>query len=159
MLLGSIWGVSAAGAATIEVQSSTPAPPAPGRTQFVGLKVNSKGVALKLSCSSADGQGCSGTIFVTSNETLQGKKVLAVGSSNRTKVPVRIAQASFSLAAGGTSTVQFKLNSTGVALLRRFHAISAVVLANEEIPNNGLFVFLLHEVRFTESKSKHKKHH
>ena len=66
--------------------------PAPGLAHFVSLKLSSTGIALRLSCSSTDGQGCSGTTYITANETLQGKKVVAVGASNRTKAPVRIAR-------------------------------------------------------------------
>ncbi len=144
---------------------SCPAPvkpqaPVPGLTHFVSLKTSSTGVALRLSCSSTDGQGCSGTIFVTSDETLQGKKVVAVSASNHTKLSVRIGQASFSLPAGGTATFQVKLNATGLQLLRQFHAMSAYVLANEEVVNGSPpFIFLFHSARFSEpTKQKHKKH-
>jgi hypothetical protein len=140
--------------------------PAPGLTHFVSLKLSSTGVSLRLSCSSADGKGCSGAIYVTSNETLQGKKVVAVGASNRTKAPVRIGQASFSMAAGATVTYQVKLNSTGLTLLRHFHAFSAWVLANEVMPSDSQVIFFLHDARFSEPKQKHKpkntkskKHH
>jgi hypothetical protein len=132
--------------------------PAPGLTHFVSLKLSSTGIALGLSCSSADGQGCSGTIYVTSDETLKGKKVLAVGASNRTRASVRIGQASFSLSAGATATFQVKLNSTGLELLHHFHAFSAWVLANEAMPNDSQVIFLLHDARFSESKQKQKKH-
>jgi hypothetical protein len=146
-------------------KSSPPARPAPGLTRFVSLKTSSTGVALRLSCSSTDGQGCSGVIYVTLNETLKGKKVVAVSAANRMEVPARIAEASFSLPAGGTATFPAKLNSTGKALLRRFHAISAFVLANEASPTSSPFIFLLHTVRFIEprkhssNKHKHKPRH
>jgi len=91
------------------------------------------------------------------SSTLQGKKVLAVGASNRTRVPVRIAQASFSLAAGAGATFQVKLNSTGLALLHHFHAVSAWVLANEAMPSDSQVIFLLHDARFSEPKQKRKK--
>lgn len=132
------------------------APPAPGLTHFVSLKTSSTGAALRLSCSSTDGLGCSGTIFITSDETLQGKKVIAVSARHTTKAPVRLGQASFSLPAGATATIQVRLTSTARALLRRFHSISAFVLANEAGPNNAQFIFLLHGVRFSEPK--HKAH-
>jgi hypothetical protein len=148
----------------LTVQQQSPAPeltaqkqtPVPGLTHFVSLKLSSTGLALQLSCSSTDGQRCSGSIFVTSNETLQGKKVVAVGVSNRTKASVRIGHASFSLAAGATATFQVKLNSTGLALLRHFHAFSAWVLANEAMPSTSQVIFFLHDARFSEPKQKHK---
>jgi hypothetical protein len=145
----------------VTIGKSAP-PPSPGLTQFVSLKTSSTGVALRLSCSSTDGRGCSGTIYVTLNETLRGKKVVAVSAAKRTEVPVRIAQASFSLPAGGSATFPAKLNSAGKALLRRFHAISAFVLANEASPTSTPFIFLMHTVRFIEPKkhkSKHKSPH
>lgn len=152
-------GAIATGPAPVQ-QQQTPAPgdPVLGLTHFVSLKTSSTGAALRLSCSSSDGQGCSGAIFITSDETLQGKKVIAVGTSNnRTKMSVRIGQGSFSLAAGATATFQIKLNSTGLQLLRHFHTISAWVLANEAMANNsGPVIFLLHEALF-ESKKKQKK--
>jgi hypothetical protein len=138
-------------------QQTKAAPPAPGLTHFVSLGLSSTGIALRLSCTSTDGQGCSGTIYVTSNETLRGKKVVAVGTSGRAKTPVRIAQASFSLPAGATATFHVKLNSTGLELLRKFHAYSAWVLANEAMPNDSQVIFLLHDARFSESKQKPKK--
>jgi hypothetical protein len=132
--------------------------PAPGLTHFVSLKTGSTAAALRLSCSSTDGLGCSGTIFVTSDETLQGKKVLAVTAS-RSVLPVRIAQASFSLTSGSTATIQLKLNSTGLELLHRFHAISAFVVANEASPTSTPFIFLFHTTRFIQpGKHKSKKH-
>ncbi|MGP8242432.1 MAG: hypothetical protein ACLQQB_11815, partial [Solirubrobacteraceae bacterium] len=74
--------------------------------------------------------------------------------------PVRIAQGSFSLPAGATATFQVKLNSTGLELLRKFHAYSAWVLANEAMSNNSQVIFLLHDARFSEPSKKRgsKKH-
>ena len=142
-----------------------PRPPVPGLTRYISRKITSTGVALTLSCVSTDGLGCSGTIFLTTNELLQGKKVIAVGASHRTRGSVRLGQASFSLAAGATATFTAKLNSTGLALLRHFHAISGFVLANEASPTSTPFIFLLDGVRFSEPTkhkrrhSKHPKHH
>ncbi len=155
------------GAAATE-PAPAPGGPALGLTHYVSLKTSSTGAALRLSCSSSDGQGCSGAIFITSDETLQGKKVIAVGTSNnRTKASVRIGQGSFSLAAGATATFQVKLNSTGLQLLRRFHTISAWVLANEAMASNSSpVIFLLHEALFESKKKRHptqsghpNKHH
>jgi len=142
-----------------------PQPPVPGLTHYISRKLSPTGVALTLSCSSTDGLGCSGTIFLTANETLQGKKVLAISAAHRTMASVRLGQASFALAAGATATFQVKLNSTGRALLRRFHAISGFVLANEASPTSTPFIFLLDGVRFSEPQqpkrrhSGHPKHH
>jgi len=143
---------------------SAPPPPARGLTHFVRLKTNAKGAALTLSCTSTDGLGCSGEIFLTTDETRQGKKVIAVGASKRrkrTRVSVRIGQAPFSLPAGSTETFQVKLNSTGLRLLRRFHTISAWVLANETMTNNSPVIFLLHSTLFRQAKHKpkHKPRH
>jgi hypothetical protein len=147
----------------LTVQAPTTGPtvqkqaPAPGLTHFVSLELDSTGIALRLSCSSTDGQGCSGAIFITSDETLKDKKVVAVGASNRTAASVRIGQASFSLPAGATATFRVKLNSTGLELLHHFHAVSAWVLANEAMPSDSQVIFLLHDARFSEPKQKHKK--
>jgi hypothetical protein len=147
------------------VQKPPPSPPRPGLTRYLSRKLTSTGVALTLSCVSTDGLGCSGTIFLTTNEILQGKKVIAVGSSRRTSGSVRLGQSSFALAAGATATFTAKLNSTGLKLLRHFHAISAFVLANEVSPTSTPFIFLLDGVRFSEPQkherrhTKHPKHH
>jgi len=138
--------------------SVPPRPAVPGLTRYIGRKITSTGVALTLSCVSTDGLGCSGTIFLTTNEILQGKKVIAVGASHRTRGSVRLGQAPFALAAGATATFQVKLNPTGLKLLRHFHAISAFVLANEASPTSTPFVFLLDGVRFSEPK-QHKQRH
>jgi hypothetical protein len=163
--IGSFPAVVDMGAA--EFQSAAPSclpprPPARGLTHFVSLRTTSKGAALRLSCTSTDGLGCSGEIFLTTDETRQGKKVIAVGASKRTKrttVSVRIGQAPFSLPAGGTATFQVKLNSTGLQLLRRFHTISAWVLANETMTNSSPVIFLLHSTLFSQPKHKHKSKH
>jgi hypothetical protein len=136
-----------------------PAPPPPGLTHFVRLKTNAKGAALTLSCSSTDGLGCSGTIFITTDELLHGKKIVAISLEGRTKVAVRLAQTSFSIPAGATATTQVKLNSTGLKLLRRFHAFSTFLIANEASPTSDPFIFLFHTARFSEPKPKPKKHH
>ena len=166
--IGSFPAVVDMGAA--EFQSAAPSclpprSPARGLTHFVSLRTTSKGAALRLSCTSTDGLGCSGEIFLTTDETRQGKKVIAVGASKRTKrtkrttVSVRIGQAPFSLPAGGTATFQVKLNSTGLQLLRRFHTISAWVLANETMTNSSPVIFLLHSTLFSQPKHKHKSKH
>jgi hypothetical protein len=136
------------------------APPrAPGLTHFVRLKTNAKGAALTLSCSSTDGLGCSGTIFITTDELLHGKKIVAISLEGRTKKSVRLAQTRFSIAPGATATIQVKLNSTGLTLLRRFHAFSTFLIANEASPTSDPFIFLFHTARFSEPKPKPKKHH
>jgi hypothetical protein len=146
------------------VQKSPPAPPRPGRTNFVSLKTSSTGASLRLSCSSTDGLGCSGTIYVVAEETLHGKRVIAADAA-RDRRSVTIGQAPFSLPVGATATFAVKLNAAGRALLHRFHSISAFVLANEASPTSTPFIFLLHETRFSEPKqhkqrhSKHPKHH
>jgi hypothetical protein len=145
-------------------QKLPPAAPRPGRTQFVSLETSSTGAALRLSCTSAEAQRCTGTIYIVAEETLHGKQVIAVGSA-RHRRSATIGQAPFSLPAGGTATFTVKLNAAGRALLRRFHAISAYVSANEASPTSTPFIFLLHEARFSEPKqhgrgqSKHPKHH
>ena len=151
LLLGLSSAVAGASAAT------TTAGPL-GLTHFVSLRSSSTGVALRLSCSSTDGQGCSGAIFLTSDETRQGKKVIAVGTRNhRTRVSVRLGQASFSLAAGATATFRVKLDATGFQLLRKLHTFSAWVLANEAMAGTStLAIFLLHSTVFSEPRHKHK---
>jgi hypothetical protein len=125
-----------------------------GLAHFVSLKLTSSGIALKLSCPSADGRGCAGTIYVTSEERLRGKKVVAVGASDSTKASVRLGQASFSLPAGTSGTFRVKLNSTGLALLHHFHAISAWVSASQASTANRQVVFLMHATRLSEPAHK-----
>jgi hypothetical protein len=136
--------------------------PAPGITNFISIKTSRSTASLKMSCTSSDGVGCSGNIIVTAAENLKGKKIVAVSAATH-RVPVRIAEASFAIAAGKTATVQVKLNATGRALLKKFHAIPSILIANEAIANNSSFLFLFRSVRFTEPKHKKKhkpkKHH
>jgi hypothetical protein len=144
----------------VEIICTPPHPPAPlGLARFVSLKTSATGLALRLTCVSTNGLGCSGTIFITSDETLKGKKVVAVTAAHSKKVAVRLGQATFSLAAGATATINVKLNATGRSLVRRFHSISSFVLANEATAGNGPVIFLLHGVRFNQAKKhKAKKH-
>jgi hypothetical protein len=153
--LGSQTSTSATGntSAAAGAQSSDATP---GLAHFVSLKLTSGGIALRLSCSSADGQGCAGTIYLTSEERLRGKKVVAVGAGDSTKASVRLGQASFSLATGATGTFRVKLNSTGLALLHHFHAISAWVSASQaSTANNMQVIFLMHAMRLGEPAHKH----
>lgn len=140
------------------IQKQTPPPP-PGLTHFVSLKTNAKSAALTLSCMSTDGLGCSGTIFITTDELLHGKKIVGVSLEGHPRVAVRLAQTSFSIPAGGTATIQVKLNATGLKLLRRFHAFSTFLIANEASPTSAPFIFLLHMARFSEPQKHSKKHH
>lgn len=143
--------------------TSASPPPAPGKTNFISIKTSGAIASLKMSCSSSDGIGCSGTIIITSAETLKGSKVIAVSASNRKAV--RVAEGTFSIPAGQTATVKVKLNSTGKALLKKFHAMPSIMIANEAIAGNTSFLFLFRSVRFTEPKKhkskkhKSKKHH
>jgi hypothetical protein len=133
--------------------------PRPGLTHFVRLKTNAKGAALTLSCTSTDGLGCTGTIFITTDELLHGKKIVAVSLEGHKKVSVRLAQTPFSIPAGGTATIQVKLNAIGLKLLRRFHAFSTFLIANEASPTSDPFIFLFHTARFSEPVKKPKKRH
>lgn len=131
-----------------------------GLPRVISFKVKpATGIAITLGCTGTSAQPCTGTIFAGTAETLQGKRVVAVTSSTKRAAKgkqraARIAQAPFSLVGGQTATIQMKLNSTGLELLRRFHVISAYVLAGEVIPE-GKFVFLAHEVLF-KTPVKHK---
>jgi hypothetical protein len=152
------------GCATTAAVGAGPAPTPPGAPNPFGLphvisfKIKpATGATLELSCIGTVSQPCAGTIFAGTAETLQGKKVVAASSRTATRgrqKAVRIAQASFSLTGGQTATIQLKLNSTGLTLLRRFHTISAYILAGEVIPQ-GKFVFLAHEVLF-KAPAKHR---
>jgi hypothetical protein len=160
--VGSCFAAATASAATAGV--ATPAlalAPSPsleaaanpfGLPRVVSFRVKpAVGATITLGCTGTSTQPCTGTISATTAETLQGNKVVAVFSSKRPakgrQRAIRIAQAPFSLAGGQTATIQLKLNRTGLKLLRRFHAITAYVLAGEVIPQ-GKFVFLAHEVLF-----------
>ncbi len=133
-----------------------------GLPRVVSFKVKpATGVTVTLGCAGTSTQPCTGTIFATTAEALHGNKVVAVVSSaaaaKRAKGrhrAIRIAQSSFSLAGGQTATIQLKLNATGLKLLRRFHTISAYVLAGEVLPQ-GKFIFLVREVLF-KTPVKHK---
>jgi hypothetical protein len=124
-----------------------------GLPRVVSFRIKpASGIAITVGCTGTSTQPCTGTIFAGTAETLQGKRVVAVTSSAKHAAKgkqraIRIAQAPFSLAGGQTATIQMKLNSTGLKLLRRFHVISAYVLAGEVIPQ-GKFVFLAREVLF-----------
>jgi hypothetical protein len=135
----------------------------PGQASLLGLETSSTGAALRLSCTSIEAQSCSGTIYIVAEETLHGKQVIAVGAA-RHRVSVTIGQAPFSLPAGGAATFTVKLNAAGRALLRRFHAISASISANEAASTSTPLVLLRHEARFSEPEqhgrrsSKRPKH-
>jgi hypothetical protein len=132
-----------------------------GLPRVISFRIKpASGIAITVGCTGTSTQPCTGTIFATTAEKLQGKKVVAVISSSKHATKgkqraIRIAQAPFSLAGGQTATIQLKLNSTGLKLLRRFHAISAYVLAGEVLPQ-GKFIFLVREVLFKTPVVKRK---
>jgi hypothetical protein len=132
-----------------------------GLPRVISFKVKpATGVTITIGCTGTSTQPCTGTIFAGTAETLQGKRVIAVTSSTKRTAKgkqrtIRIAQAPFSIAGGQTATIQLKLNTTGLKLLRRFHAFTAYVLAGEIIPQ-GKFVFLAHEVLFKTPVAKRK---
>jgi hypothetical protein len=160
LAIGSCLAAATASAATLDPASAL-APSAGleatanpfGLPRVVSFRIKpATGVTITLGCTGTSTQPCTGTIAATTAETLKGKKVVAVASSAKhvakgNERAIRIAQAPFSLAGGQTATIHLKLNSTGLKLLRRFHAVSAYVLAGEVIPQ-GKFVFLAHEVLF-----------
>jgi len=147
-------GATALGASAAFGASAAPTPTPtlePGMNPFGLPRVVSfefkpaVGATVTLGCTGTAAQPCTGTIAASTVETLQGKKIVAVSTTRH--AAIKLAQAPFSLVGGQTATIQLKLNSTGLKLLRRFHSISAYILAGEVIPQ-GKFVFLAHEVLF-----------
>jgi hypothetical protein len=159
-----VLGLGAAGATALGASAAFGASAAPSTTLEPGMNpfglprvVSFKfkpatGATVTLGCTGSSAQPCSGTIAASTVETLQGKKIVAVSTTRH--VAIKLAQAPFSIVGGQTATIQLKLNSTGLKLLRRFHSIAAYILAGEVIPQ-GKFVFLAREVLF-KTPVKHK---
>ena len=153
-------GAAASGATpTLAPSPSLETAPNPfGLPRMVSFRFKpATGATITIGCTGTSTQPCTGTILATTAETLRGKKVVAVATRHTTKGTqraLRIAQVPFSLAGGQTATIHLKLNATGLRLLRRFHVISAYILAGETIPQ-GKFVFLAREVLF-KTPVKHK---
>ena len=151
MLFGTVWGASA---------SATP----PVLVQVSQLTFSSTGATAKLTCPTTSTQSCTGTMDATSVEVEGGKHVVGVqgpapGTQGQATV-VKIAEASFALTPGQSTTVSLKLNSLGIELLKRFHELPAQVYGDEVAPTlpGGEILFLFHDARFVQAHKKHKSH-
>jgi lysozyme len=87
-----------------------------------------------IGCNGVAGQTCSGTLIAASRETTIDGKPVSVGPNVRGTVKqVVVATESYSVAAGGTETVDMTLNATGRALLGRFYKLPATLA----LPGDG----------------------
>ena len=138
--------------------SATP----PVLVQVSQLKFSSTGATATLNCPTTSAQNCSGTLTASSAEVESGKRVVGVqGPAPGTQVTVvKIAEASFALTPGQSTTVALKLNSLGMGLLKRLHELPAEIYGDEVAPTlpGGEILFLFHDARFVEAHKKHKSH-
>ena len=81
---------------------------------------------LTFTCSGLSGQTCSGGFAATAHETKRGSSVVGVAARKHKKKPkkvvlVNLGSGSYSVAAGGSQTISFRLNGTGKKLLSRLY--------------------------------------
>jgi len=126
---------------------SAPAPSAPtGAVQVppgtsgaltVGrVTVSGSSVSVLVSCAGGPGATCKLTLALTIIETVKAGKVIAVtagkknGKKPKRKVVV-LGNATLTLSAGQTKTVQLSLNGTGKRLLSEYHALKVKLAVTE----------------------------
>jgi len=90
-----------------------------------------KGVKLQLECSGSAGQSCQTTDTLTTTETLEGGRPIAVAAAHKPKKPKRtvvvVGGERAAIAAGGTDTITIPLNTHGRRLLKQFQALPVTV--------------------------------
>ena len=90
-----------------------------------------KGVKLQLECSGSAGQSCRTTDTLTTTETLEGGRPIAVAAAHKPKKPKRtvvvVGGERAAIAAGGTDTITIPLNTHGRRLLKQFQALPVTV--------------------------------
>jgi len=87
-------------------------------------------------------------------EMLRGSRVIAVtGRAKTRRLTVVVGAATVSLAAGGTSTVQVKLNATGRRLLRARHTLPVRLTATQRTAS-GPRILLTQRLTFKAGKKK-----
>jgi trimeric autotransporter adhesin len=123
----------AAPTVTTPAPTTTPAPStpaAPGATLTRAPSLSAATATLTIACHGQEGQNCTGTISATSLEKFaaNGKKLVAVAAEAHKRArskAVVVGRGSFTISAGQTKAIKFKLNSTGNQLLKRFKRLPA----------------------------------
>jgi len=135
-------GQTVSGDATFTTPTVPPPPPGtPALAASVGaVRADGSKAKLTISCSGGGaGAVCSGPITLTSHETVQGRRILAVAASakpggskkgsKKKKVSklMTVATSSYSLPSGQSKTISVSLNRSGRALLSEFYKLPATV--------------------------------
>ncbi|MGH3261717.1 MAG: hypothetical protein ACRDNS_06960 [Trebonia sp.] len=142
-------------------------PPSPagivGTATVSRVKATPDGVDVTVHCGGSPGQTCAGAVSVTTRETLQGSRVLALAASasrhrpKRHRRTVTVAHASYKLATGAVVTLKLHLNSRGRALLRRFKRLPATVVVTQT--NAAGHTVAIATRRLTIKPQPKKRHH
>jgi hypothetical protein len=117
-----------------DVTFTTPPPPPP-TSSVSGMTTNGPAATFTFTCQDTFGQVCAGGFTATAHEHTLGGTVMAVTAAKHRKkhkpkpkvVAITLGSGSYSVPAGKSETVTFRLNKTGQHLLARFYSLPATV--------------------------------
>jgi DNA-binding beta-propeller fold protein YncE len=143
-----------ASSAVAVASQGSPPPPPPPTARLASLSRSGAVRLLSVTCDGAAGQVCSGSVIGTAREHKRAATILGVTASARTKhggkqttVTVTVAQASFTVPAGGTATASIALNGTGTRLLARFQRLPVRLSFSGSVTATPTVVFTLPRLR------------
>jgi hypothetical protein len=126
--------------------------------QFAGSpNATGTGVTFKLHCSAPTGQNCQTTEALTTTETLKGGQPIAVSAAHKPtklKRTVVVGQKGVTISAGSAKTITMMLNSQGLKLLQRFHAVPVTLTI--KLSSNGRTIESIKRTLIV--KQKRRKH-
>jgi hypothetical protein len=145
-----IWTMPAQGGAPTEILTNATRPawtpyvipggapsPQPGETAAQSTAqralARSGGASVLIACGPGSG-ACVDLVRLEVSETLQGSRIVAVSAARaprRKRRTVVIGRRAVTLAPGQTRTVTISLNSTGKALLARYHRVAAELIVTQ----------------------------
>ena len=118
--------------------------PLPPPTASFGLISTSGPVAtVVVVCSGASGQACTGTLTATSHWSSRKGSVIATAAaaSPTTVTNVVVGQASYSVAAGGTTKVTLKLSSAAAKVLGKLYSLKATLALTGGVTHTVTFQY------------------
>jgi streptogramin lyase len=127
----------------------------PLAASLVGLSTSGTTASVTINCQGASGQGCGGSVVLTSHVTTQGSETIAVATGAKPKPRKKkpkppppkkttidtIASGSYLVAAGSSVTVNLDLGSTGKKLLSQFYRLPTTLVIGGTTPVTEPVVF------------------
>jgi Ca2+-binding RTX toxin-like protein len=124
-----------------------------GTSSFADVKTKGDVASFTFVCAGAATATCADSLALSALETLRSGKVVAVAAKTK-KRTIALGHVSASLAGGTSKTLSVSLDSTGRALLARYHSLHVKLLATETIGGKQVVAATL-TITFTAPKRHH----